>query len=58
MRWLDTNHGALTKLTGLSDFALSGFVATSHRVPMQFLPEGEATVFLDFNLLDRRFRPH
>jgi hypothetical protein len=45
----------LTKFTGLPDFALSEFVATSHRVPMQFLPEGEASVFLDVDLIERRF---
>lgn len=57
MRWLTANRGALTKFTGLLDFALTGFVATSHRVPMQFLPEGEANVFLDVDLLERRFGP-
>jgi hypothetical protein len=57
MRWLIANRGALTKFTGLPDFTLTGFVGTSHRVPMQFLPEGEATGFVDVDTLEHRFAP-
>lgn len=57
MQWLTANRSALTMFTGLPDFTLIGFVATSHRVPMQFLPEGEVDGFLDVDLLERRFAP-
>lgn len=55
MAWLSTNRAALTKFTGLTDFSLHGLVATSHRVPMQFLPEGDGTEFIDVDRLEERF---
>lgn len=57
MIWLAMNRSALAKFTGLSDFALRGFVATSHRVPMQFLTDSQGTDFIAFNQLKQQFPP-
>lgn len=57
MAWLAAHRDALTQFTGLPEFALTDFVATSHRVPMQFLPEGAGNGFLDVDLLEQRFPP-
>lgn len=57
MRWLVANGAALAKFTGLPDFTLTGFIGTSHRVPMQFRPDADGTEFVDIDLLEERFPP-
>lgn len=58
MTWLSANRAALTRFTGLSEYSLLGLVATSHRVPMQFLPEEGGTDFIDVDRLEHRFHPN
>jgi hypothetical protein len=57
LRWLKVNLESLPAITGLSDFAISGAVVTSHRVPMQFVPDSDTTkpVYVDLENLSEVF---